>query len=192
MQFVKFYRNLTACLVLLWLAGCTNTPKKAEFQRSQAVEARLKLALAYLEQNDFPKAKQNIDKALAHDPQDYLPQSVLAYYYQQIGENPSAEETYKTAIKMSLAQTKDGSPSPDVLNNYGTFLCKHGKFEQAYQQFEQALKSQSPYYHQADTLENQVLCASQQPNKNKMLETLSLLEKQDQPRSAKLKALLKL
>ena len=192
MQFAKFYRNLTACLVMLWLVGCTSTTQKSEFQRSQAVEARLKLALAYLEQNDFPKAKQNIDKALSHDQQDYLPHSVLAYYYQQIGENSLAEETYQAAIKMSQTQSQDQSPSPDVLNNYGTFLCRQGKFELAYPQFEQALKSQAPYYHQADTLENQVLCAHQQSNISKAKATLTLLEKLEPKRSQQLKALLKL
>ena len=109
MAFAKFFRNLAACMVVLWLIGCTSKPlEQVEFNRSEAVTARIKLALAYLEQNDFPKAKQNIDKALEHDNQDYLPYSVLAYYYQQIGENTKAQETFKTAISLSekLSETK--------------------------------------------------------------------------------------
>ena len=191
MQFAKFCRNLTAYLVLLWLVGCTTTTQKSEFQRSQAVEARLKLALAYLEQNDFPKAKQNIDKALSHDQQDYLPHSVLAYYYQQIGENSLAEETYQAAIKMSKTQSQDQSPSPDVLNNYGTFLCRQGKFELAYPLFEQALMSKASYYNQADTLENMAICANQQKNAKLQYQALAQLAKQAPERAEQLRQLFK-
>ena len=76
---------------------------------------------------------------------------------------------------------------PDVLNNYGTFLCKQAKFEKAYQQFEQAVKSEQPYYHQADSLENIVLCAKQEPNLAKVNEALSQLEKLDKARAAALR-----
>lgn len=159
MSFAKIYRFLTACLSAILLVACVNTSSQIAFNRSEAVKARINLALAYLEQNDFAKAKENIDKALIHDETDYLPYSVLAYYHQQIGETENAEQTYRKAIALSQTQSNDQSPRPDVLNNYGTFLCKHGQFAQAYNEFERALASKQPYYHQADTLENMVLCA---------------------------------
>ncbi|OOH86566.1 type IV pilus biogenesis/stability protein PilW [Pasteurellaceae bacterium 15-036681] len=181
MKLAKLFRNLTACSLALLLAACSNQlPEQTDFNRSEAVKARINLALAYLEQNDFPKAKENIDKALAHDSSDYLPHSVLAYYYQQIGDTNSASITYQKAIKLSQNR-------PDVLNNYGTFLCKRGEFEQAYQQFESALKSDQPYYHQADTLENIALCAHQAKDLTKQNETLSALDKLDSTRATKLK-----
>lgn len=72
MTFAKFFRNLTACSVALWLVACANQTTQVDFNRSEAVKARINLALAYLEQSDFPKAKENIDKALEHDVKDYL------------------------------------------------------------------------------------------------------------------------
>ena len=79
MKFVIFSKILTACAVL-FLAGCVSSQIDPEFNRSEALKARINLALAYLEQQDYPKAKENIDKAITHDSHDYLPYSVLAYY----------------------------------------------------------------------------------------------------------------
>ncbi|QLB15362.1 type IV pilus biogenesis/stability protein PilW [Mannheimia granulomatis] len=182
-MFVKFFRKMTACVAIVLLAACSSSQDSSpepEFRRSEAVKARINLALAYLEQNDFPKAKQNIDKALAHDSQDYLPYSVLAYYYQQTGDVENAEKAYQKALNLSENR-------PDVLNNYGTFLCKQGQFQQAYQQFEKAIQSPKPYYHQADSLANIILCAKKEPNPQKVVQTLIELEKLDKLRANLLK-----
>lgn len=179
-MFAKYFTYLTACGTALLMVGCSSTAPKPEMVHSEAVKARVNLALAYLEQNDFPKAKENIDKALKHDESDYLPHSVLAYYFQQIGDVAQAESTYQKALNLSQNR-------PDVLNNYGTFLCKQGHFEKAYSQFELALKSERTYYHQAETLENIVLCAKKEPNAEKVSQTLAALEKVDKSKAEKLK-----
>lgn len=191
MTFAKFFRNLTACSVALWLVACANQTTQVDFNRSEAVKARINLALAYLEQSDFPKAKENIDKALEHDVKDYLPHSVLAYYYQQTGDSQKAEEAYQQALKLSKTQSKNNQVRPDVLNNYGTFLCKQKQFDKAYQQFETALTSQEAYYNQADTLENIALCANMEKNVAKRNEALEALAKLDQTRADKLRPLFK-
>ena len=191
MTFAKFFRNLTACSVALWLVACSNQTAQVDFNRSEAVKARINLALAYLEQSDFPKAKENIDKALEHDAKDYLPHSVLAYYYQQTGDSQKAEETYQQALELSKTQSKSNQVRPDVLNNYGTFLCKQKQFDKAYQQFETALTSQEAYYNQADTLENIALCANMEKNVAKQNEALEALAKLDQTRADKLRPLFK-
>ncbi len=74
-----------------------------------------------------------------------------------------------------------------VDNNYGTFLCKQGQFQQAYSQFEQALQSKHAYYHQADTLENIILCAKSEPNSQKFNEAFAQLEKLDKIKADKLR-----
>ncbi len=191
MTFAKFFRNLTACSVTLWLVACANQTTQVDFNRSEAVKARINLALAYLEQSDFPKAKENIDKALEHDVKDYLPHSVLAYYYQQTGDNQKAEEAYQQALKLSKTQSKNNQVRPDVLNNYGTFLCKQKQFDKAYQQFETALTSQEAYYNQADTLENIALCANMEKNVAKQNEALEALAKLDGKKADSLRKLLK-
>ncbi len=187
MKLAKNRHFLPGCLLFCLLAGCSTPHPTGNFDRTEAVKARINLALAYLERHDFPKAKENIDKALAHDENDYLPHSVLAYYYQQTGDLKSAETAYQTALQYSQKFSAGGKARPDVQNNYGTFLCKQGKFEQAYQQFDAALESTQPYYHQADTLENIILCARQQPNATKAANAQAQLEKLDKARAEKLK-----
>lgn len=175
MFFVKKIGFLTACFVVLGLSGCMSQSPAFDFERSEAMKARINLALAYLEQNDFAKARENIDKAFAHDKHNYLPYAVEAYYYQQLDEIESAEKSYQKALQLAKNQ-------PDVLNNYGTFLCKQGKFAQAYSLFEQALQSEN-YYHQADTLENVVLCAKQENNLEKLTPALQQLSALDPKRT---------
>lgn len=179
MFFAKFSRFLTACSLSILLSSCASDVTQMDFNRTEAVKARINLALAYLEQQDFPKAKENIDKALAHDSRDYLPHSVLGYYYQQINDVEQAQKSYQTALKLSQNQ-------PDVLNNYGTFLCKQQRFEPAFLQFEQALTSQAHYYHQADTWENIALCAKQAGQRERFDRALQALRDIDSNRAAQL------
>lgn len=180
MFFVKFFRFLTVCCALILLNACASAPPQSDFNRSEAVKARISLALAYLEQRDFPKAKENIDKALAHNSRDYLPHSVLAYYYQQLEQTESALKSYQTALTLSQDQ-------PDVLNNYGTLLCKQLEFERAFQLFDQALQSPARYYHQADTLENIALCAKRAKRPAKISQALEQLHQLDVQRALNLR-----
>lgn len=161
MFFVKSCRFLTACAALCLLTACVSSRSITDFNRNEAVKARINLALAYLGEQDFAKAKENIDRAMAHDNQDYLPYSVLGYYYQQLRDPIAAEKSYQQALALSRKQSVNHQPLPDVLNNYGTFLCEQGKFEAALSQFEKVLTNPARYYHQADTLENMALCAKQ-------------------------------
>lgn len=177
MFFAKFCRFCTACLLFWGLTACVNQHSQSDVERNEAMKARINLALAYLEQNDFAKARENIDKAFAHDSQDYLPYAVDAYYYQQLNDVENAEKRYQAALRF-------GKNQPDLLNNYGTFLCKQGKFEQAYTLFEQALQGEH-YYHQADTLENLALCAKQANNQPKLVEAIQQLSVLDPTRVVK-------
>ncbi len=177
MKFAKLCLILTACM----LSACTSSIQPVqESNRLETVKARLNLALAYLEQQDYPKAKLNIDRAIKHDPNDYLPYSVLAYYYQSIQDSPNAEAAYQQAIKLSHSR-------PDVLNNYGTFLCEKGNFKSAYTQFERAIQSKQSYYHQADSLENIVKCAQKEGNAEKAQMVLKELAKLDLNRANELR-----
>ncbi|MDP8079570.1 type IV pilus biogenesis/stability protein PilW [Phocoenobacter skyensis] len=187
MKFAKCYQHLTACFLIITLAGCVSSKADFSINRTEAMKARLNLALGYLKENNFPKAKLNIDKAINHNNQDYLPYSVLAYYYQQTGDVTKAMQTYQQAVTLSQKFAKNHQARPDVLNNYGTFLCKQGKFKQAYDQFEQAFESEQPYYHQADTLENIILCAKSEKNLTQMNKALVLLENIDKSRAERLK-----
>lgn len=136
----------------MWLSACVSTlPEKASFNKNDANQARLELALGYLNGRNFTQAKRNLDKALAYAPKNANTLAVYAYFYQLQGNEREAESFYQQAIKQD-------DKSGEIKNNYAIFLCEIGKYEQAFQQFELAF-TRPYYYHQKDTFENIILCA---------------------------------
>lgn len=179
-MYKKMWKLPLVCL--LCLSSCVSPPSQEQIEKDNAARARINLALAYLAENEYPKAKENIDKALAHNEKNYLVHSVQAYYFQQIGEIEAAEKSYQQALLLSRN-------APDVLNNYGAFLCRQGKSEAANQAFEQALNAEQPYYSAADTLENMILCAKANNEPAKVATLLQRLENYDKARADALKSL---
>ncbi|OOF81525.1 type IV pilus biogenesis/stability protein PilW [Rodentibacter caecimuris] len=146
-----FIRFLSAVIFPLVFSACVSQAPSSDFNKQQAAKARVELALGYLQQNNFIQAKQNLDKALAHDQEYYLVHSAFAHFHQLQGDVNEARKSYLKSITLDEKQG-------DVHNNFGAFLCSQGEFEQANKQFELALLSPN-YYRQADTYENMVLCS---------------------------------
>ncbi|OBW92517.1 hypothetical protein QV08_08625 [Gallibacterium salpingitidis] len=137
---------------LLSLFSCSSSPTKQPTSgNAAAAKTRVELGLAYLAQGNLALAKANLDKALQHTPNDYLPYLGLAYFYQHTAQNQQADHYYQKALQLV-------PDNGDVLNNYATYLCNQRQFEQAFQFFDKALASKA-YYHFADTYENIVICA---------------------------------
>ncbi|MFZ7199514.1 type IV pilus biogenesis/stability protein PilW [Avibacterium avium] len=175
---MKMRQGYLVMLFSLLLCACVSPQtSKEDFDKQQAAKARVELGIGYLEQRELSLslAKQNLDKALAYAPNYYLVHSALAYFYQLQGDNERAENAYLTALKLD---DKQGN----VFNNYAVFLCKQGRFTQAYQQFQQALNSPN-YYQQTDTYENLALCALAEKNTALYQQYRELLEKADPKRA---------
>lgn len=134
----------------------------------EKAEARIALGLGYLEQGNMLKARENLEKALEHYPGYYRAQLSLAHYYEQVGEGVSAKKMYQTALEM---HPKNGN----VLNNYGTFLCKRGDYKKADQYFNLAI-NQPYYYLLSASYENAALCSlkAENPQKAKLYFTRAL------------------
>ncbi|MFZ7175108.1 type IV pilus biogenesis/stability protein PilW [[Pasteurella] aerogenes] len=163
----------------LLLAACVSQAPQQDFDKQEAAKARVELGLGYLVQQQVSQAKLNLDKALSYAPEYYLVHSALAYYHQMQSEVEQAEQAYQTAIKLDKNQG-------DTFNNYGTFLCSHGRFDEAYQQFQSALDTPN-YYHQAETYENIALCALSAQDIPRFQQNLALLEKVSPQRAASLR-----
>ncbi|QPB42999.1 type IV pilus biogenesis/stability protein PilW [Rodentibacter haemolyticus] len=174
-----FIQYLSAVIFPLIFSACVSqTSSSDDFNKQQAAKARVELALGYLHHNNFPQAKQNLDKALEHDKNYSLVHSAFAHFYQLQGDVISARESYLQAIKLN---DKQG----ETYNNFGAFLCGQGEFEQARQAFEQALSSPR-YYHQADTYENLALCARAFNQKDIYQQAVDKLRQIDEYRAEKL------
>lgn len=162
----------SALLILLALSGCvtveSTSSQDSSFNPTERAEARIALGMGYLDQGNMIKARENFEKALDHSPKYYRAQLSMAHYFEKVGEPSSAEDVYKASLKQ---HPKNGN----VLNNYGTFLCKQGDYASADKFFNAAIEQ--PYYYLiSGSYENAALCALKAGNteqaKNYFIRTL--------------------
>ena len=106
----------------------TGAAVKTTFDPKSAAETRVKLALVYLRKDDMQQAKENLDKALEYQPNNANIYRVYAYYSQRVNEDEDAEKYYKKSLSLD-------SKHPDTYNNFGTFLCRKERYEEAEKAF---------------------------------------------------------
>lgn len=143
---ILFAITLTGCVTV----ESTQNPGSSASPKERA-EARIELGIGYLNQGNMVKARENLEKALTHYPGYYRAQLSMAHYFEKVGEKDAATEIYETALKQ---HPQNGN----VLNNYGTFLCKHGNYERADKFFNKAI-DQPYYYLTSASYENAAFCA---------------------------------
>ncbi|HHY0324023.1 TPA: type IV pilus biogenesis/stability protein PilW [Vibrio cholerae] len=148
-------KNVFGLGLIIALSGCVTVTETAgnatQSDPTEMAEARIALGLGYLENGSMIKARENLEKALQYAPDYYRSQLSMAHYYEAVGENDSARKMYRTALS---EHPKNGN----VLNNFGTFLCKQGEYDTADQYFRRAVEQ--PYYYLISaSYENAGLCA---------------------------------
>ncbi|MFD2179473.1 type IV pilus biogenesis/stability protein PilW [Veronia pacifica] len=141
-------------LIISVLTGCVTVKEeqnKPEFDNIQAAESRISLGLGYLKAGEWQQGRQNIELALKHAPTYYRSLLTYAYLLQKTGDIKLAEKQYKKALRYS---PKNG----DVQNNYGVFLCRYKRYDEAQAAFAKAI-AQPYYYKTSGSYENAALCA---------------------------------
>ena len=160
-QSSAFKKSVIGLCSLLIVSGCVqkatynNTGKPApvaeKVDNIDAAKTRIALGLQYLKVGQMSNAKFNLEKAKTFAPNLSNVHTAFAYYYQLIGENTQAEDAYKKEFKLD-------SNDADALNNYGTFLCKMKRFDEAEKTLIKAINVPS-YLQVAQSYENAALCA---------------------------------
>ncbi|MCD8547296.1 MAG: type IV pilus biogenesis/stability protein PilW [Aeromonadaceae bacterium] len=153
--------SLLAWAVLALLPGCVtettyignNTSRAAQsIDTAAAAKTRVELAVGYMKKGDLSQARFNLDKALSMDPRSAEAHLTLAYYYQKVGDTQAADAAYRKLLSLH------GSDA-NAMNNYGVFLCKQKRYDEAERQFLKAV-AQPDYVDMGDTYENAGYCAS--------------------------------
>lgn len=127
---------VTILLVLLTACGGSNSkPTEGERKDKEAAVINVQLASGYIRRGDLEIAEQKLLKAIEHNPKYVPAYTTMAVLKNMIGEVEEAEKYYEDAQDMDPR-------NPELHNNYGTFLCNHGKLEEAYVQFDKALRNQ--------------------------------------------------
>jgi len=137
---------LAAALVLLPLAGCEGgpAPRKsgaAADEKRNAATVHMQLGQRYMETGKYEYAMEKLLKSLEYDPNFVDAHTVIAVLYERLGDSKRAEQHYRRAAELA---PKDGN----VNNNYGTFLCKGGQYEESAKYFARAIDD--PFYKTPD------------------------------------------
>ena len=166
---------------LLGLNGCVtethrvtkNSPvaSSSKVNNIEAAKTRITLALEYLKAGNNTQAKFNLERAAQFAPK--LPEAhyTLAYFYEQVKEFEKAKNAYKTALTLV-------PNDPNTLNNYGTFLCRIGEYDEATDQLLKAIDIPG-YLRVSQSYENLALCAVKQDKFELALEYLNSATQHD-------------
>ncbi|MEJ1437572.1 MAG: type IV pilus biogenesis/stability protein PilW [Candidatus Sedimenticola sp. (ex Thyasira tokunagai)] len=116
----------------------------------------VKLAVGYMREGRLDVALKKARRALQVEPGNVEGHNIIALLYDRLNEPGLAERHFKRGLKLQPRH-------PYMLNAYGTFLCRNGRYEEADMQFQQALKN--PLYTTPEVaFTNAGICAGRKPD----------------------------
>lgn len=148
-------------LVILSIASCKTTrsgsdsyadnTRSTEQTRINTAKINAQLGLAYLEQKNVQRAKQKLLLALRQNPD--IPETwySMAYFLEATGNMDEARKYYLKSVEIAPERG-------DAQNNYGTFLCRSGRYQESIKHFMLAAKAPE-YLDPAAAYENAGLCS---------------------------------
>lgn len=136
---------------MLLLSACTTEPLSPYADFNKAAEVNAKMGAGYMNQGDYELAMVKLTKALKFDEDNMHANHYMGELYRRLGEQKKAEDYFQQALELS-------STDPQLLNNYGVFLCEVNRYKEAESYFAKVLKN--PLYKgKARVYENLGLCA---------------------------------
>ncbi|MDG2393669.1 MAG: tetratricopeptide repeat protein, partial [Thalassotalea sp.] len=104
-----------------------------DYSDTQIARTRISLALGYLQMGNMTQAKYNLEKAKQFSPDLPDVYTAFAHYYETVGEFEQTEEAYLQALSLA-------DDNADTLNNFGVFLCRQGRVDEAETHFMRAIE----------------------------------------------------
>ena len=147
-----------AVIALTGVSACVTQSYDAEdkpvvdkdFSDNQLAKTRISLALGYLDMGNTAQAKYNLEKAKQFSPNSVDVYTAFAHYYESVGEYEQTEESYLTALSIE-------DEDADTLNNFGVFLCRQNRVDEAEVYFLKAIEVPT-YIRVSESYENIALC----------------------------------
>jgi type IV pilus assembly protein PilF len=124
-------------LALILVAGCTTTttePSKPKWKPEERVDLHVKLGWGYLQRGQLEIARQELERALALDPDNSRANHIMAILQIQLKNHAGADSYFVRAVSSDPENI-------DVRNDYGVYLCDVSRREQGMQMFDEALAS---------------------------------------------------
>ncbi|QTR46920.1 type IV pilus biogenesis/stability protein PilW [Thiothrix litoralis] len=110
--------------------GCSNTSSSSESDKAGSYYTQL--GVGYLQKGRLDLASMNLKKALAQEPNSAPANHYYALLQERLGDDDKAGKHFRKALGIT---PKD----PNLLNNYGSYLCHTGKYAEAESAFLKSL-----------------------------------------------------
>ena len=114
------------------LAGCVSADGTKALKREDPTEAAAKtniqLGLAYLQQGNYPLAKEKLERSLKQNPKDADVHTGLGLLYDRTNEPKLADKHFREALRLAPDR-------PELSNNYAIYLCKNGRVDEGVERF---------------------------------------------------------
>lgn len=126
---------LPAAILLLCatLAGCASSAEREAEQEklNKRAETHVLLGSGYMRRGQLDVAKQELDKAYDLAPGNSQVNNMMALLQWRLNNPDEAARHFRKAVNAE-------PPNPEACNNYGVFLCEHGKIDEALAWFQKA------------------------------------------------------
>ena len=131
-----------ALAALLVLAGCASEPTNPDSNmivgevgdpRNRA-RAHTELAAAYFSRGNMTVALEELRIATAADPSYAAAHGMFGMVYMDLKETAKADDSFQRAIRLS-------PNDPDIVHNYGWFLCQNAREKESIPFFLQAIRN---------------------------------------------------
>jgi type IV pilus assembly protein PilF len=131
--------------------GGRDEPKMDEQTRRNNADVLVELGQRYYARGEYEIALEKLQSALSIDPTSANGHTVIAILYETINDSERAAEHYRKSVQY-------GGRNGGILNNYGSWLCRQQRFDDADEHFRKALAD--PFYRSPESaLANAGTCA---------------------------------
>lgn len=135
------FRKVLLAVFVIAAFGCGSTSTGSSSPKGgrnlEAADTQVRLAVGYMQNGKYELALERLKRALQFNPRSSEALSTMGVLYEEIKDMPQAEKSYRRAAEL---EPKKGAPH----NNYGQFLCRIEKYDEAEREFQIALAD--PFY----------------------------------------------
>lgn len=153
-----FVLLLPLAVSLSWLAGCSSTKSDAQAQSPvpppppqppppqeappvYRAQLHQEIAAGFYERGQMEVALQELDQAIKLDPKNPKIYNTYGLVYAVLGQDAKAQENFLQAIALAPNDS-------EIRQNWGWFLCTHGKAKESIAEFDVAVRN--PLYKTPD------------------------------------------
>ena len=130
---IRTIKTLTTLLILtIGLSACSSNKTKVSPKDSQAASYNARLGAEYTRKGRLNLANEKLLKALDQNPNSADANHYYALLQQKLGLNQKADQYFRKALSIT-------PKNPQLLNNYGSYLCQNGQYVTASQHFMAAI-----------------------------------------------------